>query len=396
MWQKKNNIIENVKEEKNNYYNNYYNKNENKEKFNYYDNLKEIENENEEENDEIKNKEEIYEKQEVNNINEKDYYEKEYLENEKSASEEEEEEEEENEEKKLNITLINRKCSLNEHSQSDAINYCKECKIYLCNKCNNHHNEIFKMHHIINLNKNNEDIIFTGLCQEKNHFNKLDYFCNTHNQLCCSSCLCKIKSKGNGKHKDCDVCSIKKIKNQKKNKLIQNINFLEKLSKTIQQSIIELKQLFEKINKRKEEVKLNIQKVFTNIRNEINNREDIILSEVDKEFDKLFFNDEIINKSEKLPIKIKKSLEKGKIDDNDWKDKNKLSCLINDCINIENNIKDINTINEKIKKCNLNSEMKIKFSSDEKFIDKIKTFGEIYSYDDRNNKKTKSISKSKY
>ena len=168
MWQKENK--KNIKEEKSNYYNNYYNKNENKEKYNYYDKF---------ENDEKEN----YEKQEVNKIDKENYNEIESLENEKSISEEEEEEEEEKEEKKLNKSLINKKCSLNEHNQSDAINYCKECKIYLCNKCNNYHNEIFKIHHIINLNKNNEEIIFTGLCQEKNHFNKLDYFCKTHNSI---------------------------------------------------------------------------------------------------------------------------------------------------------------------------------------------------------------------
>ena len=45
-------------------------------------------------------------------------------------------------------------------------------------------------------------------------------------------------------------------------------------------------------------------------------------------------------------------MERGKIKDDDWKDKDKLNSLINDCINIENNINDINIINENIKKCN--------------------------------------------
>ena len=195
------------------------------------------------------------------------------------------------------------------------------------------------------------------------------------------SCICKIKSKGNGKHKDCDVCSIKKIKNSKKKKLNENFTFLEKLSKTIEQSINEFKKLFEKINNRKEELKINIQKIFTNIRNEINNREEQLLSEVDHKFEDMYFNEELVNKSEKLPNKIKISLDKGKINDDDWKDKNKLSALINNCINIENNIKDINNINAKIEKSHLNSKIEIKFNSNEEFIEKIKEFGKIYYYD---------------
>ena len=42
------------------------------------------------------------------------------------------------------------------------------------------------------------------------------------------------------------------------------------------------------------------------------------------------------------------SLEKGKKINEEWNDDN-LNSLINDCINIENNIKEINIINESIK-----------------------------------------------
>jgi hypothetical protein len=49
-------------------------------------------------------------------------------------------------------------------------------------------------------------------------------------------------------------------------------------------------------------------------------------------------------------------LEKSNVKDSDWDDKKKLNVLINNCINIENNIKDINIINEKIQKCNLISD----------------------------------------
>ena len=63
-----------------------------------------------------------------------------------------------------------------------------------------------------------------------------------------------------------------------------------------------------------------------------------------------------------------------------------MNLLINNCINIENNIKDINFINEKIKKCNSNKNknIKFKFNPEENeinnFLETIKEFGKI-SYD---------------
>ena len=93
------------------------------------------------------------------------------------------------------------------------------------------------------------------------------------------------------------------------------IKFLEELSNNIQQSIKDLKAIFEKMNKNKEELKLNIQQIFTKIRSEINNREDQLLIEVDQKFENIFYKENIVKESQKLPIKIKDSLEKGKIID---------------------------------------------------------------------------------
>ena len=54
----------------------------------------------------------------------------------------------------------------------------------------------------------------------------------------------------------------------------------------------------------------------------------------------------------KIPNLIKLFLEKGKLLNNEWNDDNKLIERINDCLNIENNIKNIIEINEHIVKCN--------------------------------------------
>ena len=44
------------------------------------------------------------------------------------------------------------KCSFEEHKDIDAIITCPECKIYMCNKCENFHSSLFKNHHPYKLN----------------------------------------------------------------------------------------------------------------------------------------------------------------------------------------------------------------------------------------------------
>ena len=182
----------------------------------------------------------------------------------------------------------------------------------MCNKCETIHSNLCPKHHIYHLENKEFDEIFTGFCKEKGHYIEIKYFCKTHNQLCCAACISKIKEKGDGQHKYCEVCTIENIKEEKKNKLKQNIKCLEDLSNTLEQSINELKKIFDKINENKEELKNNIQNIFTKIRNALNSREDELLLEVDNQFNNLFGNEEIIKESEKLPNKIKISLEKGK------------------------------------------------------------------------------------
>ena len=84
------------------------------------------------------------------------------------------------------------------------------------------------------------------------------------------------------------------------------------MSSKLEQSIKELKELFDNISENKENLKMKIQKIFTKIRNTLNDREDELLLEIDKKFNDLFFKEELIKESEKLPNKIKLALEKGK------------------------------------------------------------------------------------
>ena len=260
---------------------------------------------------------------------------------------EEEEDEEEHKEEKVQKKIINKRCSLKEHREIDAIFYCQECKINMCNKCEKVHSGLLQNHHIYSLDKDINEI-FTGLCTKPNHSLDLQFYCQTHNELCCAACISKIRLKGNGQHKNCQIYYITKIKKNKMENLGKNIKDLEELSNKLEPSIKELKSIYEQINESKEKLKMEIQKLFTKIRTELNKREDELYLEIDKKYDELFFKADLIKESEKLPNIVKISLEKGNIKENDWNDENKLSKIINDCIKIENTIKNLNLIYDKI------------------------------------------------
>ena len=271
------------------------------------------------------------------------------------------------------------KCSFDEHKEENAVSYCQECNISLCRKCEKIHQGFFKNHHNYDINKDISEI-FTGLCKEKNHSIELKYFCKTHNILCCSDCITKIKTNEIGQHNDCEIFLLKDIENIKKEKLNENIKCLENLSINYDKSINELKILVEKIDKKKEEIKSTIQNTFTKLRNIINEREDELLAETDKKFEELYFNEDLIRKLDKLPNKIKKSLEKGKLIDANWKKDYKLNALINDCLNIENNIKELKIIDDILKKKNiLNIDLKFIYGENEvnHIFEEIKKLGNV-------------------
>ena len=272
-------------------------------------------------------------------------------------------------------------CSLPDNKNTNAISFCQKCNIYMCNKCQNLHTELFKIHQTVNLTKEIDDF-FPGICKNENHLNNLDFYCKTHNQLCCAGCITIIKSKNFGQHSDCEIYNIEEIKEEKKAKLTENINNLENLSKSLDKSINDLKQMSEKINQNKENVKIKIQKIFTKIRNALDKREDQLLSEVDSQLEKLFFDEDFVRKSEKLPNNIKKSLDLGKQMNKEWNN-DRLNAIIHNCINIENSINEINMISENIEKFNNMNDLEVKFSPPNEYqlndiLDTIKNFGKIY------------------
>ena len=66
--------------------------------------------------------------------------------------------------------------------------------------------------------------------------------------------------------------------------LKENLQVLEHLIIILENSIKELKTRFEKIEENKEELKIKIQKLFTNLRNILNEKEDKLLLEIDNKY----------------------------------------------------------------------------------------------------------------
>ena len=100
--------------------------------------------------------------------------------------------------------------------------------------------------------------------------------------------------------------------------------------------------------------------------------------EVDELFNNNYFNENILKICENLPNKVKLSLEKVKNIDKEYNDNN-LILFINDCVNIENNIKNIIDIDDKIKKNKDSANQKYCFIEGEKneLIEKMQKFGNI-------------------
>ena len=273
------------------------------------------------------------------------------------------------------------KCSAKSHKDIDAISFCSQCKIYMCNKCLNYHKELFENHQMNDINKNNIEI-FIDLCKKNGHEKKLEFFCKEHNELCCALCITKLEYKEYGQHKNCNICPIEYILEEKKNKLEENINKLKKLIDDLIKNLKELKNNIEKINETKEELKIYVQKIFTKIRSALNDREDELLLDIDNNFKDNFCNEDMIKESNKLPNKIMNQLENIKYKEEDWNNDNKLSELINYCINIENDIENIDNINSKFKNSQDFKFIDVKnlFSPEnesDKLIESIKKFGKI-------------------
>ena len=104
---------------------------------------------------------------------------------------------------KPEISII--KCK--RHS-SKALKFCKECKIYLCEKCLTNHNELFSQHLLEEANKQQKFIVDNNIKCNK-HLKEYIEYCKTCKISLCANCINDIKNYST--HKGHIVVQYKKI-----------------------------------------------------------------------------------------------------------------------------------------------------------------------------------------
>ena len=180
----------------------------------------------------------------------------------------------------------------------------------------------------------------------------MEYYCKTHNKLCCVACISKIKDDKNGNHKDCDIYKLIDIKSEKEKEFKEDYAKLQELSKSLEPTVNQ------------------------------------ILNQVEEVYKKVYFDDNIIKDCEKLNEKVKKCLESiNKLNDI----KNELNYVINYYIEFGNNLNKINELNQKMIKCNSNN-IRITFEVNNKELENIiKKFGNINQNDISDDEKVNQI-----
>ena len=276
------------------------------------------------------------------------------------------------------------KCNNNEHSEQTATNYCFRCKKFLCETCSTSHYSAKPKHNLFSVEKD-LNLNFSGFCKLENHPNKLDYYCSTHNHLCCAACLCKIKDKGDGQHTECKACYIGEIKDEKKKLLKENLKLLKKFSLNMKKMLRDIMNIYERVNPIKEDIIENIKNIFNELRELLVIREQELINDVDNLYSENFFNENYIRECYKYPTIIQYNIEKGKNVIDNWEEgeKNgKLNLIINDSINIENNIQELQNMKNKIDSLNSKSLLQLCINKDDIEIisDKIKNLGNILFY----------------
>lgn len=154
---------------------------------------------------------------------------------------------------KINLKLLDRICP--KHNLN-YIEYCLDCKIWLCSKCKESHSDLFTNHHLSNEEPPNKDT-----CKfHPNCF--LDRFCKDCNQLICHLCL--LEGNNHFLHSSLSFDDLKKkiianVDNMKfdnfddLNKFIQDIDnkYKNKYDNVVNNFNNEINKLINKINKAK-------------------------------------------------------------------------------------------------------------------------------------------------
>lgn len=105
---------------------------------------------------------------------------------------------------------IDFKCSLEKHSNKPAKVFCQDCKILMCEECNEAHLDICKIHHYQQIDKSTTD-------KYKNAklISEINFFCKSHNRLCNTKCNTKPKNDINVQEFNCEILLLNDMKKKK-------------------------------------------------------------------------------------------------------------------------------------------------------------------------------------
>ena len=110
---------------------------------------------------------------------------------------------------------MKRKCS--KHQNAEVVTYYPECKKFCCIECDKQMRELFPEYRPVAIEDASElTLTFEDRCREVGHGDcPLNYFCQTHGELCCSECAYS----GAGRHRGCAVVRAREVEMEFKARL---------------------------------------------------------------------------------------------------------------------------------------------------------------------------------
>lgn len=253
---------------------------------------------------------------------------------------------------KMEIPII--KCK--RHS-AKAQKFCKECKIYLCEKCLANHSELFNQHLLEEANKQQKLIVENNIKCNK-HVKEYTEFCKTCKISLCS--LCINDQKIYSVHKDHTLIQYKKIIDSAKeqNKKMQFstydsfLNFINKIEEDFNKQFNENKTKTIKAVESLQELMKKFLEEFKNAMEVKFNKKKIIMYIIRKVYEN-YYNDFKLFNSGYKNIKAIKYLSKPY---NEFAEIGFNSDLDNEIINL------VNKLINKMKKKDINNSIKISYS----------------------------------
>ena len=182
---------------------------------------------------------------------------------------------------------MKRKCS--KHQNAEVVTYYPECKKFCCTECDKLMRELFPEYHPLPIEEASElTLTFEDRCKEIGHSDcPLNYFCKTHNELCCSECAYS----GTGKHRGCAVVRARDMEMEFKARLSASV---DSLSAEVERIEADMKRpdgvaatfadRVARAEEAKQEVAEAVQEAFARYKEAVDKRKAALLADLEKRY----------------------------------------------------------------------------------------------------------------